>query len=75
VCRRSDGRRVALKRNRIIHLFYIEGNKDHQLGTGFFLHKRIISAVRRLEFASDKMSYNILRGHCCSIIALNVHTP
>jgi hypothetical protein len=64
VCRRSDGRRVALKRNRIIHLFYIEGNKDHQLGTGFFLHKRIISAVRRLEFASDNIKRSLLQYYC-----------
>jgi hypothetical protein len=26
--------------------FYGQGNGDHQLGTGFFVHKRILSAVR-----------------------------
>jgi hypothetical protein len=30
--------------------------------------KRIISAVKRVEFVSDKMSYIILRGHWCHII-------
>jgi hypothetical protein len=30
--------------------FYGEGNGDHLLGTGFFVHKRIVSAVRRVEF-------------------------
>jgi hypothetical protein len=30
--------------------FYGARNEDHQLGTGFFVHKKIISAVRRVEF-------------------------
>jgi hypothetical protein len=45
------------------------------LQTGFFIHKRIASTVRREEFISGWMSYIILRGRWCNIIVLNVHTP
>jgi exonuclease III len=51
------------------------GNEDHQLGTVLFVHKRILSAVRRVEFVSDRMSYIILRGRWCNIVVLNVHAP
>jgi hypothetical protein len=39
------------------------------------VHKRIISAVKRVEFVSDRMSYIILRGRWCHIIVLNIHAP
>jgi hypothetical protein len=35
--------------------------------------KRIISAVRRVEFISNRVLYIILRGRWCNIIVLNVH--
>jgi hypothetical protein len=52
-----------------------QGKGDHQLGTGFFVRKRIVSAVRRVEIISDRMSCIILRGRWCNIIVLNVHAP
>jgi hypothetical protein len=39
------------------------------------VRKRIISAVKRVEFVSDRMPYIILRGPWCHIIVLNVHAP
>jgi hypothetical protein len=53
--------------------FYGKGNQNHKLGTGFFVHKRIISAVKRVEFVSDRMSYIILRGCWYHILVLNIH--
>jgi len=38
-----------------------------------FVHQRIVSAVKRTEFVSDRMSYIVPRGHWCHIV-LHPHT-
>ena len=57
------------------NFFCGKGNENHQLETEFFLHHRIVSAVKSVEFVSDRMSYIVLRGCWCNIIVLNVHAP
>jgi hypothetical protein len=66
VCR-SDGRRI--------HIFLWEGESESWARYRIFAHKRIISAVKRVEFVSDRMPYIILRGSWCHIIVLNIHAP
>ena len=38
-----------------------------------FCRHRIVSAVERVEFTSDRMSYIVPRGRWCYIIIFNVH--
>jgi hypothetical protein len=48
---------------------------NHYLDKGLYVHKRIISAVKKVEFVSDRMPYIVLRGCWCHIIVLKVHAP
>ena len=45
------------------------------MGIGSFVHHRLVSAVKRVEFVSDRVQYIVLRGRWCNIIVLNVHAP
>ena len=55
--------------------FYGKGNEKQSVGNWFFVHHRIVSAVKTVEFVSDRVSYIVLIGRWCNIIVLNVHAP
>jgi hypothetical protein len=41
----------------------------------FFVYHRIVSAVKRVEFVSVRVSYIVLRGRWSNVIVLNVQAP
>ena len=45
------------------NFFYRKGKENHEFGMGFFLHHRIVSAVKRVEFVSSRVSCIVVRGH------------
>ena len=42
--------------------FYERRNENHPLGTEFFVQYRKVSAIKRVEFVSDRVSYIVLKG-------------
>ena len=48
--------------------FYGKGNDSHQFRTDIFVHRRILSALNRVEFVSDRLSYIVLRSRWRNIV-------
>jgi hypothetical protein len=40
-----------------------------------FVHRILLSAVTKVDFISDRLSYMVLRGRWCNIIVVNAHAP
>ena len=43
--------------------------------TGIFVHHTLVSAVKEVQFVSNRVTYIVLKGRWCNIIVLNVHAP
>jgi hypothetical protein len=57
------------------YVFFCRKRNENHEWCRISVHKRIVSAFKRVEFISDRMPYIILRGHWCHIIVLNTHVP
>ena len=44
-------------KSREYNFFYRKGNENSQMRAGFFVHHRIVSAVKIVEFVNDSVSY------------------
>ena len=62
-------------KRRGLYLFLWTRKRKSSNGNKIFVHHRIVSPVKRVEFVGDSISYIVLRGHWRNIIILNEHAP
>jgi len=56
-----------------ISIYSMERKRKSSIGNRIFVHHRTVSAVKRVEFVSDRVSHTVLSGRYCNIIVVNVH--
>jgi len=56
-----------------ISIYSMERKRKSSIGNRIFVHHRTVSAVKRVEFISDRVSHTVLGGRYCNIIVVNVH--
>jgi hypothetical protein len=57
-----------------ILIFSMKNKRKSSIGKRIFVHYKIVSAVKRVDFVGDKLSCIVLRGRWCNIV-LNEHEP
>jgi len=65
--------RKHCKSRRLYFLLWHRKVKSSTGNSFFFVHHRILPAVKREGFVNERILYVVLRGHWCNIIVLNVH--
>ena len=62
-------------KSRGLYFLLYKGKRKTSIGTGFFVHHRIVSAVKRVDFVKDRVLYIVLTSRWCNVIVLNVYAP
>jgi hypothetical protein len=58
-----------------VYFFLWQRAGKSSVGNRIFCTQRIVSAIKRVEFVSDRISYIVLRGRWYNIMVLNAHAP
>ena len=61
------------RKSRGLYFFLWKRKRKSSIGNRAFVHHRTVSAVKTVEFFSDRVSYVVLRGYWCNVIVLKVN--